>query len=113
MFQIIYRALCDIDCGEELLLRAGDSTSPDSDDEETAQVMAQGEACLQQFIEKIHFTTHEDFCGATLFWRHVLMHLKPFCFLSSCYCESGEQCSVVDVRLSAPIGADVLTSANI
>ena len=113
VFQIIYRALCDIDCGEELLLRAGDSTSPDSDDEETAQVMAQGEAYLQRFTKKVCFTTHKDFCGATLFWRHILMHCRPLCFLSSRYRESGELCSVVDVRLSAPIRTDVLTSPNI
>ncbi|KAK2178405.1 hypothetical protein NP493_545g01050, partial [Ridgeia piscesae] len=111
--EIIYRALCDIDCGEELLLRAGDSTSPDSDDEETAQVMAQGEAYLQRFTKKVCFTTHKDFCGATLFWRHILMHCRPLCFLSSRYRESGELCSVVDVRLSAPIRTDVLTSPNI
>ena len=56
MFQIIYRALCDIDCGEELLLRSGDSASPDSEEEETAQEMAQGK--VYQITFTMHLTEH-------------------------------------------------------
>ena len=42
-FQIIYRALCDIDCGEELLLRSVDSVGADSEEDEgIAQEMAEG-----------------------------------------------------------------------
>ena len=46
-FQIIYRALCDIDCGEELLLRSVDSVGPESEEDEgIAQEMAEGKACI-------------------------------------------------------------------